>query len=183
MILKERIIEKQRIFTGKFLALEKWNTILSNNKTATREIVIPPDAVGIVPVDDSGRLHLIRQARPAVDDILYEIPAGIIDAGETVEETARRECGEEIGLIPHSLTKLITYYHAEGYTTGLMTLFLGTELKLTNSLQTDTDEILEHLTIPLDEAVQWLKHGRFKDSKSMLGIMFAKNLYPLNKLG
>jgi len=174
MVKKEKVTQKERIYTGEFLSLEKWHTILPNNRSAIREIVIPQNAVGIVPVDEKGQIHLIRQARPAVDDILYEIPAGVIDANEAVEETARRECSEEIGLCPRALIKLITYYHAEGYTTGIMTLFLGTELKPCNPLKRDADEILEHISISFAEALQWVHQGKFKDSKSMLGILLAQ---------
>lgn len=176
MIRKEKVTQKERIYTGNFLSLEKWHTILSNNESVIREIVIPHNAVGIVPIDKNGQIHLIRQARPAVDDVLYEIPAGVIDANESMEETARRECCEEVELYPRSLRKLVTYYHAEGYTTGIMTLFLGTNLKPYTQLKRDVNEILEHISIPFNEAQKWVRQGRFKDSKSMLGIMLSEKL-------
>ncbi|MBN1348418.1 NUDIX hydrolase [candidate division KSB1 bacterium] len=173
MIQKEKIIDKQRLFTGNYLSLETWKTHLSDTISATREIVIAPNAVGIVPVDENRQIHLVRQARPAVGEILLEIPAGLIDAGESPEQAARRECSEEINLIPGNLRKILTYYHAEGYSTGVMTLFLGTELAPCHSQQNDQDEVLEHIAVPLEQAANWIRQGKFKDSKSMLGILFA----------
>ncbi len=167
---------KESIYQGKYLNFERWNIILPNHQSAIREIVVPHHAVAVVPVDSQQRLHLVRQARPAVNDLLIEIPAGIIDAGETPEITARRELVEEIGYYPRTLKKIVTYYHAEGYSTGIITLFLGTDLEICTDAQPDHEEFIERLTVPFSEALTWVYQGRFKDSKSMLGILLTQGL-------
>ena len=48
----------------------------------------------------AGKLTLVRQYRYAVNAFLWELPAGSVDEGESPEEAARRECHEEIGLVP-----------------------------------------------------------------------------------
>lgn len=60
-----------------------------------------PDAVFIVPIlktPDGNRLVMTREFRVAIDDYEYGFPAGLIDDGETVESTVRRELKEETGL-------------------------------------------------------------------------------------
>ena len=174
MNVNEVVKSRESIYDGSYLSFERWKVELPDKTTAFREIVIPRHAVAVVPVDDNQQVHLVRHARVAVNDILVEIPAGIIDENELPEETARRELVEEIGLYPNNLIKLITYYHAEGYSTGNITIFLGTELEKRESETNDHTEFLEHVTFPFDEVMSWIPQGKIKDSKTLLGMMFAQ---------
>ncbi|KAH3494317.1 hypothetical protein KXW24_003028 [Aspergillus fumigatus] len=60
------------------------------------------DGVGIVTIIDKPtgpELLLQKQYRPPIDKVVIEVPAGLIDAGETVEECAVRELKEETGYV------------------------------------------------------------------------------------
>ena len=172
--LKEKVLHTETLITGKYLTYERWQVEQSNGRKAMREIVRPPDAVAIVPIDSNGIVHLVRQSRPAVDDVLLEIPAGLIDAGESPAETAERELIEEIGRRPLKLIPLISYWHAEGYSTGRIWLFLAHGLEEIPDFQPNPNEILEQVSVPFADAVRMVEKGEFLDSKSMLGIMFAQ---------
>ncbi len=65
-----------------------------------------PPSVVLIPIDDDGRVVLVRQYRPSVDRELWELPAGSLEPGETAEAAAARECEEEIGLAPASVERL-----------------------------------------------------------------------------
>jgi ADP-ribose pyrophosphatase len=58
-----------------------------------------PDYVSIVAQTTNGELVLVRQFRPAVEAVTLELPAGLVDPGDTPENTARRELKEETGFI------------------------------------------------------------------------------------
>ena len=60
-----------------------------------------PEGIVIYPLmaDDPSKIVLIRQYRYPIGDYLYELPAGLIDDGESEEEAAIREMKEETGLI------------------------------------------------------------------------------------
>ena len=174
--LKEKVLHNETLITGKYLTYERWLVEQSNGREAVREIVRPPDAVAIVPVDSAGNLHLVRQSRPAVGDVLLEIPAGLIEVDECPEETAERELIEEIGLRPLELIPLISYWHAEGYSTGRIWLFLANGLETVTAYQPNPDECLELVRIPFADAAAMVANGEFQDSKSMLGIIFAQKI-------
>ena len=59
--------------------------------------LVGPDNVLVIPVDDQGRVMMIRQFRPARRIFTLEFPAGAIDPGETPLAAAQREMGEETG--------------------------------------------------------------------------------------
>lgn len=58
-----------------------------------------PDYVAIVATTPNGRIPIVRQFRPAVETHTWELPAGLVEAGETPESTCRRELFEETGLV------------------------------------------------------------------------------------
>src|SRR5690606_34542534 len=73
------------------------------------------DYVLAVVKDEKGRILLERQYRPAVDDFVYELPAGWIDPGETAEEASKREVKEETGYQAQSITFLGSFYPLAGF--------------------------------------------------------------------
>ena len=173
MKLIERVIRKRIVYVGRYLSAEQQTVVLPDGRHATRDIVRPPDAVAVVPIDDAGRIHLVRQYRPAIRRAIYEIPAGIIDPGERPATTARRECEEEIGLRPRHLFKLTTFYSAVGFSTGSIQLFLAQGL-VVGTAHRDTTEFLQVHSIPFELAHRWVLTNKIMDAKSIIGILWAK---------
>jgi ADP-ribose pyrophosphatase len=174
MKLIERVVGKRVVYAGKYLSTELHTVILPDGRRARRDIVRPPDAVAIVPIDDDGRIYLIRQYRPAIRRAIYEIPAGIIDRGERPAATARRECEEEIGLRPRRLTRLCTFYSAVGFSTGSIRLFLAQDLVPGRPGHHDSTEFLQVKALPFDLAYRWVLANRIIDAKSIIGILWAR---------
>jgi len=64
MRLVEKVIRRRVVYRGRYLTAERWDVRLPDGRRARRDIVRPPDAVAVVPVDARGRVHLVRQFRP-----------------------------------------------------------------------------------------------------------------------
>jgi ADP-ribose pyrophosphatase len=175
MHLIERVVGRRVVYAGTYLSTEQWSVTLPDGRQAHRDIVRPPDAVAVVPIDDVGRLYLVRQYRPAIQRAIYEIPAGIIDPGERPAATARRECEEEIGLRPRRLVKLCRFYSAVGFSTGSIQLFLAQGLLAGRGGHTDATEFVQVHPIPFEEAVHWVLANRIIDAKSIIGILWARH--------
>jgi len=175
--LFETIIQREEIFRGRYLNLESLKIRLPDKRIGLREIVRVRDAVAVLPVDERENVYLVRQSRPAIGEVLTEIPAGLIDdGGETPAEAAIRECEEEIGLRPEKLTELITYAHAEGYSTGMISLFVGTDLRATGPQRLDETEFLEIVSMPFEELLTKVRKNEIRDSKTILATLLWLHL-------
>jgi len=177
---KPRIVDTTRIFKG-------WNTLdmltieaadadgtLRRHK---REIVDHGHAAVVLPVDRArGVAFLVRQWRTGLlsddDPYLLEACAGLIDPGETPEETARREGMEEVGLKLGALRSLGTVYPSIGTITEKMHLFLA-EVSEADRIHEGggvdhEGENIEVLEIPLTELFQMARDGRIPDAKTLI---------------
>jgi ADP-ribose pyrophosphatase len=172
--LSEQQIKSEKIFDGQILKLYFDQVRLPNGKTATREKISHPGAVGIVPVSDDGNILLVRQYRYPVDDITIEIPAGKIDKREEPEKCARRELAEEVGAVNGDLKLLTSFYTTPGFCDELLHLYIATGFQISDN-NLDEDEFLDIVSIKLDEASRWIQEGKIKDSKTIIGILMAMN--------
>ncbi len=177
MDLEEIFLRKKTVYEGRYLRAEEQVFQQPNGKEATREIIAPPDAVGVLPIDQNGQVYLVRQYRPAIQKITLEIPAGVIDKGEKPIETAGRECREEIGFLPERLDFLFMYYHSVGFSTGKIEVFLGRELKPFQEQVLDDGEFIEVVVLPFEEAYQQARSGKIIDSKTLLSFLWYKQSF------
>lgn len=95
--LHEEQLSTEIIWQGKLLDVRRDDVRLPDNSTGVREYVVHPGAVVIIPILSDGRLIFERQFRYAPRQVFLELPAGKIDLGEHIAQTARRELAEECG--------------------------------------------------------------------------------------
>lgn len=103
---------------------------LPDGREASREVVLHPGAVAILPLLADGRVLLVRQYRHPIGRELLEIPAGKLDVpGESPQECAARELREETGYEAAEWKELFTFYTSPGFTNEAITLFRASGLK------------------------------------------------------
>jgi ADP-ribose diphosphatase len=175
MSLDEKLIRTKTVYQGKYVQTEERLVRLPDGREAVREIVRPPDAVGVLPIDTDGTVHLVRQYRQAIERVILEIPAGIINPGESKEDTGRRECEEETGVRPDKMEWLFRYYHSVGFSTGTIEVYLGTELRKDSSLLPDDGEFIERVRMPFDELYRLAEDGMIVDSKTILAVLWYQH--------
>jgi ADP-ribose pyrophosphatase len=172
--LYEKKIRSKKIFSGKIIRLYFDEVMLPNKKTAKREKVSHPGAVGIVPVNKKGDVVLVEQFRYPVGAALLEIPAGKLDKGENPRDCAERELHEEVGAVGGRLIHLVTFYTSPGFADEILYLYLALDFERKEN-KLDDDEFLHVYEVDLEKTVSFIKKGKIKDAKTIIGILMARD--------
>ena len=167
--LVETGLASEIVFAGRLLEVRSDRVRLPDGGEATREFVVHPGAVLVVPVLADGRLVLERQFRYPVRRVMLEFPAGKIDAGETPLDTARRELVEEVGYTASLFRPLGTIHPEVGYSTEFIDLFEATGLTHVGA-RLDEGEFLEVVTMTEDELLTRFDAGDVTDGKTIAAL-------------
>lgn len=176
ILYKETLSERK--YPLQYIAFEKPDQAGVFHNVA-REVYFRPDAVAVLLIDEEReKILLVKQFRlPAFlngsdSGYLIEACAGIVDDGETPEQTAYREVEEETGFQIHGLEKIASAYSCPGGTTEYVHLFTA---KYTKDSKTGEGgglaaegESIELIELDFDEAKEKLKQGVFYDLKTIL---------------
>ena len=172
MHIGEPTEDSRLAFEGKLFDVRVDTVRLVSGRRTTREIVVAPNSVCVVPVDEDGNVYLVRQYRKPLELVLLEVVAGGIDEGETAEEAARRELREEAGLRAEKLELLSFFWMSPGFCTEGMHAYLATGLSLGESAP-EEDESIEVVRVRLEEVPGLIASGKLQDCKSIASLMLA----------
>ena len=168
----EKTLRTEIIYKGKKVILQRDEVELVSGRKTRREFVIHPGSAAIIPILPDKRIILIKQYRYAVKNILYEIPAGTLDTGETPTQCAHRELKEETGYTAGRLEKLIQFYPSPGISNELMHLFLAKDLKKADE-KPSSDETIEVIEVSMDDCLEMIKTGNIIDAKTICGLLLC----------
>jgi ADP-ribose pyrophosphatase len=140
-----------------------------------RDIVIVrhPPSVVLIPVEDDGRIVLVKQYRAPLDRDLWEFPAGGLEAGESPDDAARRECEEEIGRIPERLERLGAWFPTPGYCDEEMIFYRVSGLRMPapdSPHRHDDDENITPAAFSMAEARAMSRRGEIVDLKTAFAL-------------
>lgn len=172
--LREIPFQKETLYEGSILHVQRWQVTCPNGRSAPREIVVHRGAAAVVPVFEDGTTLLVRQHRVSVDRMTLEIPAGKLDsAGEDPLCCAVRELEEETGLRARTMTPLTSVLTTPGFCTEQIGIYLAQGLSQ-GETHPDEDEFLDLVRMPLDEAVERVMRGEIRDGKTICGLLMAR---------
>jgi ADP-ribose pyrophosphatase len=172
--LFEEKVSSREVFKGKVVELYFDEVRLPNNKIVTREKVLHPGAVAVVPVNKNNEILLVKQYRYPIDKVLIEIPAGKLDSNEPPVECAERELEEEVGAVDGKFTHLTTIYTSPGFCNEKMDIYLVQDF-MEKRGKPDDDEFLNIVKIHFDECIRMISSGEISDAKSIIGILMARD--------
>lgn len=168
-------IDRKEVYKGKIFTVVEDTIEFENGQVAQWDLVVHNGASAIVPLTSNNEVMLVRQYRNAENGDVLEIPAGKLEKGEDPLECATRELEEEIGMKAGNIQKVCAMYTAVGFSDECLHLYIATNL-VKGKQNLDEDEFIEIVTYPLEEAVKMIFTGEIKDSKTIVGILAAKEL-------
>jgi ADP-ribose pyrophosphatase len=158
---------------GNFLELRRDHVRLPDGAAATREYVVHPGAVAIVPLLDDGRLVLERQFRYPVGKVLLEIPAGKIDPGESQLACAQRELLEETGYLAREWACAGVVHNAAAYSTEGIEIWFARGLSA-GVQRLDAGEFIELCLLTEAEFERLAAAGEISDVKTLIGLLWLQ---------
>jgi ADP-ribose pyrophosphatase len=148
-----------------------------------RDVIRHSGSIVVLAVDDTHkvarktepRILLERQYRHAAQSMLWELPAGRIDDGETALTAAKRELLEETGYSARQWKRILHFYVSPGFLDETMTIYLARGLKA-GEAQPEPDEKIAIRFFTLLEAKRMALHGRIRDAKTIAGILWLAQM-------
>ena len=171
--LMEHRVETTQAYLGHFLDVRKDQVSLPDGQLVSREYVLHPGAVMIVPLLDDGRLLLERQYRYPLQQVILEFPAGKLDPGESRHGAAMRELAEETGYSAKEWACAGLMHNAAAYSTEFIEVWFARGLTA-GEQHLDHGELID--LCMLDEAAldALAASGGVTDAKTLIGLMWLQ---------
>jgi ADP-ribose pyrophosphatase len=168
---KIKVLSSELAFHGRVFDVRRDQVIEPGGVEATRDWIVHPGSVVVLPVFPDGRILMIRQYRHATRQYMWELVAGHKEKGESPVAGARRELLEETGYSARHFKKLLEIVPSPGMLSERMDIFLAQGLT-EGTAQPEEDEKISLKILPLDEIKRWIQSGKIRDSKSVSGILY-----------
>ncbi len=167
---------REIVYVGRKIQVAVETQPTADGRWLRRDVVLHPGAVVIVPLVDAERVVLLRNYRFIVEETLWELPAGTLEAGEDIADCARRELAEETGY-----TAAWWHYHgfvyaSPGVLSERMHLFFARELT-PGPPRPEEGEKLEPSIVPLAQAMAMIRSGEIHDAKTVVGLLLWQQFY------
>jgi 8-oxo-dGTP pyrophosphatase MutT (NUDIX family) len=171
-------VSRTERYAGPIFKVYSDQVTMSGGGTAGRDVVVNKNAVGVVALDDVGRVVLIKQYRHAVGTQLWELPAGLRDVeGEDPVLAAGRELAEEADLRAGRFDLLVDLHTSPGFSAETIRIFLARELSAVPDDErhdrTDEEADIEIVWRDLDEAVAMVLRGEITNAAAVGGLLAA----------
>ena len=179
----QHLIEEKRasleLFKGMFLHALCDTVQLPDGSSASREYLVHPGAIMIVPLlaDASGELRVVleRQFRYPLGQVMIEFPAGKRDAGENLQCCAQRELQEETGYRAAAWARAGVLHPSISYSTEFIEIWFARDLTQ-GERQLDPGEFLDVFSATPAQLLQWCCDGTVTDGKTLVAALWLQNV-------
>ena len=172
---KAQLISSKLSYKGKVFSVFTDKVREPSGNINVRDVIRHNGSVVILAVDESKNpkdpdIIFERQYRHAAGQLLIELPAGRVEAGESTLAAAKREMIEETGYRAKRWTLLTKYFASPGFLGEWMQIYLARDIREGVS-QPEADESIEVFRLPLSEALALVAANKIHDGKTLIGLM------------
>jgi ADP-ribose pyrophosphatase len=166
---------RQTVHRGRKIEVQLDVSTGPNGEEIRRDVIMHPGAVVILPVLDAENICLLKNYRFAVEETLWEVPAGTLEPNEVLQKCAERELAEETGYTSSKWTSLGYMYASPGVLNEKLHLFVAEDCQA-GIARPEIDEQLEPVTVPFAKALQMIDDGTIKDAKTVTLLLLWNRL-------
>jgi len=169
--------DRKTVFSGRIWdVVSDTFSLTDGGPTMVRDYVDHTGAVAIIPIDEKGRILLLKQYRHPVGMDLWEVPAGLLDVqGEPPLDAAARELAEEADLRAAEWHVLVDFFNSPGGSSEALRVFVATGLSAVpedeRHVRTDEESEFEYAWVPLDEVVSAILAGDIHNVSTVVGVL------------
>ena len=173
--LIEQRLTGEELFKGRFLHAFRDTVRLPDGSTTTREYVVHPGAVMVVPLLGDGRVVVERQYRYPMRRAMIELPAGKLDLGERTFDCAQRELREETGYSAREWARAGVLHPVISYSTEFIEIWFARGLTA-GPRGLDEGEFLDVFALTRDDLLEACRTGRITDAKTLTAVLWLQNV-------
>ncbi|MGW8319489.1 MAG: NUDIX domain-containing protein [Candidatus Promineifilaceae bacterium] len=162
------------VWSSPWYSVRQDQIILPNGQPGVYNVVQHPGAVWVIPVTGDGHIVLLYHYRYTVDDWCWEIPAGQIKAGRTMEETAVEELAEEVGGTAAELNYFGNFYTANGICNEVAHIYIARGVTLGQPAH-EPAEVIEIRRFPILEALRMAHANEISDGPTALALLLCES--------
>jgi 8-oxo-dGTP pyrophosphatase MutT (NUDIX family) len=172
---------KWTIRSSNYLVKDRWISLRADECIMPDGKVIAPfyvyeypDWINVVPLTDANEIILIRQYRHGIQDVILELPSGVVDPDESDPAfTARRELLEETGYESTTIIPLSKLYPNPDKQTNAVYAFLALHAECKHEQSLDDSEQIEVVKVPMSEIHSLLKHNKIPQAMHVAALFHA----------
>jgi ADP-ribose pyrophosphatase len=172
--LREETLASEPVFDGRLLHVRRDRIRLPDGGEATREFIVHPGAVMVVPILDDGRLVMERQWRYPLARVMLEFPAGKLESGEPTLQCAQRELLEETGYRAQEWALAGVLHNAVAYSSEHIEIWFARGL-VAGQRRLDEGEFLDLHLCTVEDLDRHCAAGEVTDAKTLVGLQWLQN--------
>ncbi|MBY0565577.1 MAG: NUDIX hydrolase [Hyphomonadaceae bacterium] len=165
-----------RPFENPWFVLDRHEVIHPGGAAGEYTVIRPRRlAVGVLPIDSDGSVHMVGQWRFSLGRYSWEMPEGGAESGEAALDCARRELEEESGLTASTFTKILELDMSNSLTDERAVIFLATDLR-PGTYKPEPVEVLKHKRARFLDVLARVCDGRIRDAMTVAAVLRAHHM-------
>ena len=170
-----QVVASDVVYRGRIISVRRDRVTMPGDAVSQRDVVVHPGAVGVIALDDQGRVLLVQQYRHPVRRRLEELPAGLLDhPGEPALAAAQRELMEEAGLAADTWHVLVDTFTSPGMSDEAIRVFLARDVRtVERDVQEHEEAEMTTEWADLDLTVRRVLAGEIENAMCAVGVLAA----------